>query len=226
MTNPFINFTKRDWTLWAFSLAVVTISNVFNPRFDLITFIATIVGATALIFAAKGHVISPILLTVFCALYGIVSIRFHYWGELITFVGMCIPLNVMSTISWFRNPSEVAGEVQINRLTKKQKICSGILTVVVTIAFYFILSALNTPNIFFSTMSIATSFAAAAMTILRSSYYAFWYIWNDIVCMTLWILASIKDPVYIPMVVNFGIFFINDIYGFYSWKKREKAMNL
>lgn len=39
-----------------------------------------------------------------------------------------------------------------------------------------------------------------------------------------WVLASIKNPEYIPVVVNFAIFFFNDMYGFVSWKKREKCI--
>ena len=27
-----------------------------------------------------------------------------------------------------------------------------------------------------------------------------------------------KDPVYAPVVVNFAIFFLNELYGFVSWK--------
>ena len=49
------------------------------------------------------------------------------------------------------------------------------------------------------------------------------YASNDIVLIILWILASIKDPGYIPVVVNFLIFFLNDMYGFICWKKRETA---
>ena len=30
-----------------------------------------------------------------------------------------------------------------------------------------------------------------------------------------------KDPAYLPVVVNFAIFFVNDLYGFFRWKKRE-----
>ena len=91
----------------------------------------------------------------------------------------------------------------------------GVLT---TLIFYFILRALNTSNIVFSTISITTSFLASALTLLRSSYYALGYASNDIV---LWILASFKNPVYLPVAFNFMIFFINDLYGFISWKKRE-----
>ena len=226
MTNPFINFKKRDWLLWGVSLTAVIISNVFNSNFDMITFIATVIGATALILAAKGHVLSPVLLAVFSMLYAVISFRFHYWGEMITYLGMTLPMNILAIISWVRNPSENEGEVQISKVSARAKVVSAVLTVLITTAFYFILSALDTPNIVFSTISVTTSFAAAAMTMLRSSYYAFWYAWNDIVLIILWIMASVEDPVYIPVVVNFTIFFINDIYGFYSWKKREKSMNL
>lgn len=72
-----------------------------------------------------------------------------------------------------------------------------------------------------STISITTSFIAATLTMLRSSYYALWYAANDIVLIILWTKASLEHTGYIPVVVNFIIFFINHMYGFYSWKKRE-----
>ena len=62
---------------------------------------------------------------------------------------------------------------------------------------------------------------AAFLTMLRSSYYALGYAANDIVLIVLWILASRENPIYIPVVVNFSIFLFNDMYGFFSWKKRE-----
>jgi hypothetical protein len=41
---------------------------------------------------------------------------------------------------------------------------------------------------------------------------------NDIVLIVLWTLASLENPAYIPVVVNFTIFFFNDMYGFISWQ--------
>ena len=96
---------------------------------------------------------------------------------------------------------------------------------VVTWGFYSLLLVLDTPNIIFSTISITTSFIAASLTMLRSSYYALGYASNDIVLIILWILASKENPIYIPVVVNFSIFLFNDMYGFVSWKKRELAQN-
>ena len=70
---------------------------------------------------------------------------------------------------------------------------------------------------------MTTSFLAASLTMLRSSYYALGYASNDIVLIVLWVLASMENPAYIPVVVNFVIFFFNDMYGFVSWKKRERV---
>lgn len=162
-------------------------------------------------------------MVIFSILYGIISYRFHYWGEMITYLGMTMPMAIWSTITWLRNPSGGNGNVvKIQKLTRKHIIGLIISGVIVTAIFYYILVVFDTPNIIFSTISIVTSFLAAALTMLRSSYYAVWYAANDIVLIILWVLASMENPAYIPVVVNFGIFFINDMYGYISWKRRER----
>lgn len=111
--------------------------------------------------------------------------------------------------------------MEIQKLNRKHIAGLSVFSVAVTAAFYYILHMLDTPNIVFSTISVTTSFLAASLTMLRSSYYALGYAMNDIVLIVLWVLASLKNPAYIPVAVNFAIFFLNDLYGFVSWKKRE-----
>lgn len=160
----------------------------------------------------------------FSILYGIISFRFRYWGEMITYLGMTLPMAVWSAVTWLRNPSAGSkSEVAIRKLEKKHFLFLLVLSIVVTGAFYFILRWLETPNIVFSTLSVTTSFLAASLTMLRSSYYALGYAANDLVLIVLWGLAAAKDPVYIPVIINFMIFFMNDMYGFISWKKRERT---
>ena len=188
---------------------------------DVLTLVAVCVGITSLIFAAKGNVWAQILMIVFSILYGIISWRFRYWGEMITYLGMTMPMAVWSTITWIRNPSKNGNEVEIQKLNRKHIAGLSVFSVAVTAAFCYILHVLDTPNIVFSTISVTTSFLAASLTMLRSSYYALGYAMNDIVLIVLWVLASLKNPAYIPVAVNFAIFFLNDLYGFVSWKKRE-----
>lgn len=160
---------------------------------------------------------------VFSILYGVISFRFRYWDEMITYLGMTLPRAVWSTVTWLKNPSKENGsEVAIQALARRHLAVLAVSTVAVTAAFYFILKALYTPNLFFSTVSVIMSFLAAALTMLRSSYYyAMGYAANDVVLIVLWVMASMENPAYIPVAVNFSIFLLNDLYGFASWKKRE-----
>lgn len=224
MQNPWKELSVKEWWLWSISMLIVTVSNLVGGSFDVLILAATWVGITSLIFAAKGNVWAQFLMIAFSILYGIISFRFRYWGEMITYLGMTLPMAVWSAVTWLRNPSAGSkSEVAIRRLEKKHFLFLLVLSIVVTGAFYFILRWLETPNIVFSTLSVTTSFLAASLTMLRSSYYALGYAANDLVLIVLWGLAAAKDPVYIPVIINFMIFFMNDMYGFISWKKRERT---
>ena len=215
MQNPWKELSVKEWWLWSISMLIVTVSNLVGGSFDVLTLAATWVGITSLIFAAKGNVWAQFLMVAFSILYGIISFRFRYWGEMITYLGMTLPMAVWSAVTWLRNPSAGSkSEVAIRKLEKKHFLFLLVLSIVVTGAFYFIV---------FSTLSVTTSFLAASLTMLRSSYYALGYAANDLVLIVLWGLAAAKDPVYIPVIINFMIFFMNDMYGFISWKKRERT---
>lgn len=222
MSNPIKDLTRKEWMLWLGSLCIVILSNTLTENMDILTLVAACVGITSLIFAAKGNVCAQILMVVFSVLYGIISWRFHYWGEMITYLGMALPMAVWSTITWIKNPAPNGKEVAIQKLKPRHILGVIVFAAVAACLFYRILDALNTPHILFSTISIATSVLAATLTMLRSSYYALGYASNDIVLIILWTLASMENPVYIPVVVNFAIFFFNDMYGFLCWKRREK----
>ena len=226
MNNPIKTLSKKELLIWICSMAVVLLSNLLTADFDLLTLIAALVGVTSLIFAAKGNVWAQFLMIIFSILYGIISFRFRYWGEMITYLGMTLPMSVWSMITWLKNPSgENSHEVAIQPLTMRHIAGLAVSGTIITAVFFSILKLLDTPNLFFSTLSILTSFLAAALTMLRSSYYAAGYAANDMVLILLWTFAALKNPAYIPVVVNFIIFFVNDMYGFVSWKKREMAQS-
>ncbi len=223
MGNPIRSLTKKEWGIWIGSLLIIVASNFLSGSFELLTLIASCVGVTSLIFAAKGNVWSQVLMILFSILYGIISWQFRYWGEMMTYLGMTMPMAIWSTITWIKNPSENGKEVEIQQLTKKHVVLLFVSAVLVTTLFYLILDALKTPNIVFSTISVTTSFLAAALTMLRSSYYAMGYAANDIVLIVLWLLAAMHEPRYLSVIIIFVLFLFFDVYGFISWKKRETA---
>ena len=97
--NPFKDLTRFEWGLWLTSLLVVTLSFLLPKEKDYLSLIASLIGVTALIFVAKGYVIGQILCVVFALLYGIISLLFKYYGEMITYVFMSGPMAIASTIN-------------------------------------------------------------------------------------------------------------------------------
>lgn len=216
-------FSRFEWCLWIGSMLIITLSYIMSENFHLLTLIASLVGVSALIFLAKGNVIGQFLIIAFSILYGIVSWEFRYYGELVTYVFMSLPSAVVACVTWLKNPSKKGkSEVAVAPLTKKKLLLLLALTLFVTILFYFILAYFNTANLILSTVSVATSFFAASLTILRSPYYALAYAANDVVLIGLWVYASIAMISYLPMVFCFLTFLVNDLYGFFSWRKMEK----
>ncbi len=227
--NPFRDLTKFEWSLWLTSVIVVSLSFFLSPDGNVVSLLTSVVGVTALIFVAKGYVFGQVLCIVFAVLYGIVSFYFRYYGEMITYLGMSAPAALASVISWLRNPYGNSAEVRVSLMTKKKwGLCIG-LSLAVTVAFWFILKALNTANLLFSTISVTTSFLASTLTFFRSPYYALAYAANDLVLIVLWILAAMVDVSYLPMIFCFVMFLGNDLYGFFNWrrmKKRQENMDL
>ena len=218
--------TRGEWLIWIGSLITVTLSFVLNTDRDLMTYIATLIGVTALIFLAKGDVLGQGLIVVFAVLYAIISWKLRYYGEVITYVGMSAPIALLAVISWLRHPSPSGhNEVEVAQVKPLTWCVLSVLTVLVTVSFYFILRAFGTANLIPSTFSVATSFFAASLTFLRSPYYGLGYAANDVVLILLWGMASFADLKYLPMVLCFVTFLVNDLYGFFNWLRIQRRQS-
>ena len=221
--NPFKNLNKFDWILWTFSLAAI-IAAFFAVGSTYYANLATsLVGVTALIFAAKGDTFGMIFMVIFSLTYSFVAFTFRYYGEMIIYICMQLPCCMASLISWLKHPSEKGtAEVKVGEFKKKYLAILIPLAAAITVAFYFILQSFNTENLIVSTISVTTSFVALFLMILRVPAYAIAFIFNDIVLIVLWSLACVQDIGYLSLAVTFGIFLINDTYTFICWTKRKR----
>lgn len=224
--NPFGDLTKFELVLWIVSVIVVAGAFLLSKGGDFLTLIASLIGVTALIFVAKGYVLGQVLTVVFALFYGIISFYFRYYGEMLTYMCMTAPIAIMAVISWIKHPFENSKEVEVRKMKFKELFFMLVLALLVTVVFYFVLGALDTANLFFSTISVTTSFLACYLTFMRNPYYAICYAANDVVLIVLWILASMEDIAYLPMVFCFVMFFVNDVYGFVNWRRMEKRQGV
>ena len=220
-------FSVGERVLWLSSIAVILISFLLFDRQNYLALVASLVGVTALIFCAKGNPVGQGLMIIFCVLYGIISLSYSYYGELMTYMCMSLPMATVSLISWLRNPFKKGhAEVKTNRISKKELLMLCGLTALVTLIFYFILKYFGTANLLPSVVSVTTSFFAAYLTFRRSPYFALAYAFNDIVLIILWTLAVFEDISYVSVIICFVVFLVNDVHGFVKWKRMEARQNL
>ena len=184
-------FSMLEKVLWCSSVMLIITAFIMFDRENLLTLFASIIGVTSLIYNAKGNPFGQILMIIFSILYGIISFSCFYYGEMITYLGMTMPMAVFALVAWLRNPYKgKKSEVKVNSISVKESIFLLLLTVFVTFVFYFILDYFNTANMIFSTLSVSTSFIAAYLTFRRSPYFALAYAANDVVLIILWTMAS------------------------------------
>ena len=95
--------------------------------------------------------------------------------------------------------------------------------IVASVGFYFLLKALNTSELVVSLLAFVTSIVASYLMLRRCSYYAVGFILNDVTLIILWSFVVVNNGVgYLPTVISFFVFLINDVYGLIHWKLSER----
>lgn len=225
LIDPFLRLTRFERRLWIVSLLCALLSFFLSPERNILTLVASLVGVTSLILNARGDVLGQVLMVIFSLLYGAISWTFRYYGEMMTYLGMTAPIAAAAVVSWARHPFKGSSQVTVRHIRVKETIGLFVFTILVTQIFYYILRAFDTANLPLSTISVATSFIGASLTFLRSPYYALGYAANDIVLILLWILAAMENPAYLPMILCFAIFLVNDLYGFVAWRRMHRQQS-
>lgn len=223
MKKLFRGWTKFEIIFLIVSLCAITICFLFNEDKNVLSLVTSLLGVIVVLTGAKGLIVSPFINIFYNILYIIISISQRYYGEVLIYVFLMMPLHITTIISWLKNKSNKdSNVVSVNKLNRKEYMVLGLVTVLITFMFYYILKLLDTNELMISTISLTASLVASYLMLRRSSNYAIAFVINDVVLITLWGIACVNDIALLPMVVTFMVFFVNDIYGFISWKKREK----
>lgn len=218
-----------QWNLFEIlllSVSLVSTVTIFclGKEKSIWSLLSSVSGIVCVIFTAKGNPVAQYLSIVFAVFYSIVSYQSKYYGEMLIYLFLMIPIHAACILSWIRNRrNPESAEVKINTLRPREYILMGIADCLVTVAFYFLLKALGTAELIVSTVSLVSSVSAAYLMLRRSEYYAVCFIVNDVILLLLWGLRVYHyGPASLPTLVTFAVFLINDVYGFFAWKRRKK----
>ena len=217
----------KDWSkfektlLFGNIIVVSTIGIIFKA--DLLTTACSIIGITTALLLAKGKNLGQLMGILITLLYSILSFKNKYYGEVLIYVFLMLPMFVVGTFSWIKHQNKKTNSVEINNIKAKEWIIVSIIFIGVFIGIYYVLKAFNTNELIVSTASVLASLFAVYLQVRRSKYSFSFYIVNDIILFILWGTPVFKgNYTLIPMLLNPVFNFINDLYGFYYWRKTEK----
>lgn len=217
----------KDWSkfekilLFGNIIVVSTVGIIFKA--DLLTTACSIIGINTALLLAKGKNLGQLLGILITLLYSILSFKNKYYGEVLIYVFLMLPMFVVGTFSWIKHQNKKTNSVEINNIKAKEWIIVSIIFIGVFIGIYYVLKAFNTNELIVSTASVLASLFAVYLQVRRSKYSFSFYIVNDIILFILWGTPVFKgNYTLIPMLLDPVFNFINDLYGFYYWRKTEK----
>ena len=215
--NPFEGMKLHEYLILIPSILLVVVAFFIVPEKDYLSSSTAILGIVMVIFVAKAHVFGQFLALIDAILYAIVAYIYHYYGELIICICLYMPIAIMAIVSWAKNKYKETEEVKVEKLGIPGILGIALVIIATAIASFFILRALNTPNLIVSVASVSVSAAGGYLIIKRSPYYALLYMINDIVLAVLWGLAAKDAHQYWPLAISFIGYFASDTYGFINW---------
>lgn len=220
----------KDWTnfekiLLFGSIVILSIVGLYFKS-DLLTISCSIVGIVTALLLAKGKNLGQIFGLLITILYSIVSFKNKYYGEVLIYAVLMLPMYIIGIIAWINHKNEKTNSVDINNIKKKEWLIVTFIFIGVFVGIYYLLKTFNTNELYLSTISVIASLFAVYLQIRRSKYSFSFYIVNDIILIFLWGVPVVHgNYILFPMMLNPTINLINDSYGFYNWKRTEKIQN-
>lgn len=217
----------KDWNklekilLFGSIILVSLVAIIFKS--DLLTTICSIEGIITALLLAKGKYLGQIFGIIITILYSIVSFKNKFYGEVIIYIILMLPMYIIGIASWVRHKNKKTNTVDVNIINGKEWLLACIISIVTFIGIYHLLKIFNTNELIVSTISVVASLFAIYLQIRRSRFSFYFYIINDLILIVLWEIPVILGNLLIlPMVFNPIINLINDSYGVYNWKRLEK----
>lgn len=220
----------NDWTKFEKILSLGSIIIIFLIgvlfKSNVLTVSCSIVGVITAFLHAKGKNLGQIFGLLITVLYSVVSFQNRYFGEVLIYVVIMLPMYIIGIISWAKHKNVETNSVEVNTIKKLEWIIILIATIGIYIGVYYLLKIFDTNELVISTISAVITILAIYFQVRRSKHSFSLFLIYDIIHILLWGIPVIKgNYILLPMFINPIINMISDIYGLYNWKRIEKIQN-
>ncbi|HLC78075.1 MAG TPA: nicotinamide riboside transporter PnuC [Candidatus Nanoarchaeia archaeon] len=219
----------REWTtferVWLFSFTAINIYLFFAWGDTWIGLTASISGMLCVVLTAKGKISSFYwgLINIFA--YSYVAWQSKYYGDVGLNMLYFLPMAFVGIYFWKKNYKKIniCERVIVRSMTWKQKAWVLVASLVALYILGMLLRAVSGTLPFID--STTTIFSIVATILLTKRYSDQWFYWImvDIWSIVMWLYIFMRDGNQVSMLVMWSAFLVNAVYGYYNWRKMEKA---
>jgi len=154
----------KDWTkfekvlLFTSIILVALVGTIFKA--EILTTICSIVGIITALLLAKGKNLGQIFGLLIVALYSIVSFKNKYYGEVIIYLGITLPMYIIGIVSWLKHQNKETNSVEVNNIKIKEWVIVSFVSMFAFVGIYLLLKTFNTNQLFISSLSVIDSLFA------------------------------------------------------------------
>lgn len=220
MKKYFKSWNKFEIALFLLSLIFI-VGLGFYLHCELLSIIVAFLGFFSALNQAKGFVLGQVTGVIMAILYSIMSYNNQYYGEVIIYLLVILPLYISGIYTWLKNKDKKSSKVKQNKIKKKEWTTLAVINVVAFVGLYLLLKHFNTSNLLVSTLSMNINLTATYLLVRRCKYTFLFYLVNSVILLVLWGLPVLEGNILLlPMVFDGILLFINNIYGLYSWSRK------
>ena len=219
--NLLKSFSPFEWFLILLIVGLNFLYSILTREIAWIPTIASISGVLCVVLVAKGHIANYIFGLIQVSLYVYISWQSRYWGEVMLNGLYYIPMQFVGFFAWRRRMlSGSTTQVQSRRLSPSMRAYIGLGTAVLTVVYGYLLFRLNGQTPYIDAAS--TVLSVVAMVLMVRAYTEQWALWIcvNVLTMFMWVLSVYRqEPHALIMVMMWGIYLINSVYGLICWAK-------
>lgn len=184
--------------------------------------LASLTGVSCVILCGMGKLSNYIFGTVNVVLYAIVAWKAKYYGDVMLNLLYYFPTNLLGFFVWSKHINQENNEVYKKRMTLKQDIVLGIVSVAGVLGYSYILKKLggNLPIV----DSMSTVFSVIAQILMIKRFVEQWIIWIivDIVSVIMWIAAFFTGGESVAVLMMWSVYLANAVIMFVKWSRESK----
>lgn len=203
-------------------ISVITTSIIFGSSWLII--VNSVLGILTVFTQAKGKVITQFIGIAWFVFYIVMAVQQSYYGEAILYGTIMIPMYIYGVIHWLSHRDKKGNFVIVRKnLPAKEWLFMFLGLSILSVGIYFLLSSLNTAQLWLSTIAFCTMLPCVYLLIRRCKWNQLFFLINDIVLFFLWQILVLKGNLtFLPIMCYQVCQIIYDAYGFIEWIKLEK----